>query len=61
MAKTKAVHAQQCITWVGIVFERISVDSRIRYENGSVDANQSMRFRPYKNAYIWKRTSVDRA
>ncbi len=34
------------------VFERFSVDNRIRYENGSVDANRSMRFRSYKNAYI---------
>ena len=31
---------------------RFSVDSRIRYENGSVDANRSMRFRSYENAYI---------
>ena len=28
------------------------VDSRIRHENGSVDANRSMRFRSYENAYI---------
>ena len=34
-----------------IVFGRISVYSRIRYENDSVDANQSMRFQPFKNAY----------
>ena len=27
--------------------QRFSVDSRIRYENGSVDANRSMRFRSY--------------
>ncbi len=25
---------------------------RSRYENGSVDANRSMRFRSYENAYI---------
>ncbi len=32
--------------------QRFNVDSRIRYENGSVDANRSMRFRSYENAYI---------
>jgi hypothetical protein len=34
------------------VFERFSVDGRIRYENGSVDANRLMRFRSDENAYI---------
>ena len=33
-----------------IVFERFRVDSRIRYENVSVDANRSVRFPSYQNA-----------
>ncbi len=32
--------------------QRFSVDSRIRYENGSVNGNRSMRFWSYENAYI---------
>ena len=39
--------------------ERFSVDSRILYENGSVDANRSMRFWSCKNACKRKRTGVD--